>query len=212
MLWPVVRSQLDVVTRLIPSASGQTADELMLLAAEHAHWLSWVAAQNQQTGPALAWLDGAHGWAIDASHADMASWLQRVRAYYCRQHSDPIRALRVADGARQLAGLSPGATSVAAHEASLAAAAVGERDRALRLADDAVVEASRVPDEPDRPAWLYWLTPSRARLHRADTAYACHRWQEAATGFEESLPGLAGFPRDQAHYQGLLTDAQRRAA
>lgn len=46
-LWPVVRSQLDSVTQLLPGTSGAAADRLMLLAAEHAHWLSWVAWQSE---------------------------------------------------------------------------------------------------------------------------------------------------------------------
>lgn len=208
-LWPIVRSQVDAVTRLIPGTYGSAADRLMLLAAEHAHWLSWVAWQEGQRGPALAWLDVAHGWAVDGAHADMASWLQRVRAYYARKQ-DPVRALRTAEAARQLAGLSPAALAIAAHEASLAAAAVGERDRAMRLADDAAIEASRVPDESNRPGWLYWLTPDRAALHLADAQYACHRWQQAADGISAALPGLAGYPRDRAHYQARMEDALRR--
>ncbi|MBT2508790.1 helix-turn-helix transcriptional regulator [Streptomyces sp. ISL-98] len=209
-LWPVVRSQVDAVTRLIPGTSGPAADRLMLLAAEHAHWLSWVAWQNKQRGPALAWLDVALGWAVDGGHSDMASWVQRVRAYYCRSHGDPVRALRTAEAARSVSGLSPAAAAVAAHEASLAAAAVGERDRATRLADDAFVQAARAPEESDRPGWLYWLTPERASLHSADAAYACHRWQAAADQIRDALPGLDGYPRDRAHYQDLLDDALRR--
>lgn len=49
ILWPVVRAQLDAVTRLLPGASGPTADQLLLLAAEHAHWLSWVAWRGSST-------------------------------------------------------------------------------------------------------------------------------------------------------------------
>lgn len=209
-LWPVVRSQLDAVTRLIPGTSGAAADRLMLLAAEHAHWLSWVAYQQGRTGPALSWLDLAHGWAVDGAHTDMASWVQRVRAYYCRIHGDPVRALRTADAARTVAGLSPAAAAVAAHEASIAAAALGERDRAQRLADEALRQAEQVPDAGDRPGWLYWLDPARAQLHAADAAYACHRWQAAADQIRDALPGLDGYPRDRAHYQQRMDDALRR--
>ncbi|GGZ62939.1 hypothetical protein GCM10010387_65390 [Streptomyces inusitatus] len=210
-LWAVVRSQTDAVTRLIPGTSGDIADQLMGLASEHAHWLSWVAWQNKKFGAALSWLDIAHGWAADAALADMTSWLHRVRANYARKHGDPVRALRTAESARGIVGLSPAASSVAAHEASLAAAAVGERDRALRLAEQAAGDAARVPDEGDRPGWLYWLTPTRAALHAADTAYACHRWQEAAAGISEVLPGLEGYPRDHAHYRSRMEDALRRS-
>jgi transcriptional regulator with XRE-family HTH domain len=209
-LWPVVRSQLDAVTRLIPGTSGPAADELMLLAAEHAHWLSWVAFQHDRVGPALAWLDIAHGWAVDGAHADMSSWVRRVRAFYLHRSGDPVRALRTADAARMVSGLSPAAAAVAAHEASIAAAAVGERDRARRLSDSAMHHAAQAPDERDRPGWLYWLTPARARLQAADAAYACRRWADAAEGISEALPGLDGYPRDRAHYQARLEDAQRR--
>jgi transcriptional regulator with XRE-family HTH domain len=210
-LWWVVRSQLDSVTRLLPDTSGQAADRLMLLAAEHAHWLSWVAWQESRRGPALAWIDLAHGWAVDGGHADMASWVLRIRAFYALEHGDPARALRTADAARYTpGGLSPAAASVAAYQAAMAAAALSERDRAKRLADESRDLASRAADLEDRPGWLYWLTPARARLQVAEVAYACRDWSGAAAGFIEALPELANFPRDHAYYRARLEDAERR--
>lgn len=212
-LWPIVRSQLDTVTQLIPHSSGDAADRLMLLAAEHAHWLSWVAWHEQRRGPALAWIDLAHGWAVDSGHADMASWAQRVRAYYSLEHGDPVRALRTAEAARFVGPrpLSPAAEAVAVHQAAMAAAALSERDRARRLADEAHGLALRVPDEQDRPGWLYWLDPLRAQLQVADTAYACRAWSDAASGFAAALPRLEGYSRDHAYYRARLGDAERRA-
>ncbi|MYZ35480.1 MULTISPECIES: helix-turn-helix transcriptional regulator [unclassified Streptomyces] len=210
-LWPVVRSQLDAVTRLIPGTSGPAADRLLLLAAEHAHWLSWVAWQQRRAGAALGWLDVAYGWATDGAHADMASWLLRVRANYSRKGGDPVRALRTADAARTVSGLSPAAVSAASHEASVAAAAVGERDRARRLAETALRQAVQVPDEEDRPGWLYWLTPTRAQLQAADAAYARREWRTAADQIRAALPDLEGVPRDRAHFQARMEDAERRA-
>ncbi|MBM9621044.1 helix-turn-helix domain-containing protein [Streptomyces zhihengii] len=211
-LWPVVRAQLDAVTALIPSTSGAAADRLMLLAAEHAHWLSWVAWQEQRTGPALAWIDTAHGWAVDGGHVDMSSWAYRVRSWYSLRAGDPIRALRTAEAARALPGpLSSVAESAATHQACMAAAALGERDRARRLSDRALALALASEDEADRPGWLYWLTPTRARLQAADAAAACHRWDEAAAMFREVLPELDGYPRDRAHYEQRLAEAERRS-
>lgn len=213
-LWPVVRAQLDAVTRLIPGASGEAADQLLRLAGEHAHWLSWVAWQEGQRGAALTWIDLAYGWATDAGSADLGSWAQRVRAHYSLTAEDPVRALRTAEAARYAAPglLSPAAESIAVHQAALAAAALSERDRARRLADEALGLAERMPDAEERPPWLYWLEPARARLHLADTAYACRDWQTAADLFRSALPDLAGYPRDHAHYQQRLEDAERRAA
>ncbi|MFK0140732.1 helix-turn-helix domain-containing protein [Streptomyces murinus] len=212
-LWPVVRSQLDAVTQLIPSSSGESADRLMLLAAEHAHWLSWVSWQEQRRGPALAWIDLAHGWAVDGGHADMASWAQRVRAHYSLQQGDPVRALRTAEAARYVGArpLSPAAEAVAVHQAAMAAAALAERDRARRLADEARALALRAPEAEDRPGWLYWLDPLRVQLQAADTAYACRAWAEAASGFKSALPRLEGYARDHAYYRARLEDAERRA-
>ncbi|MFC8723791.1 XRE family transcriptional regulator [Streptomyces bacillaris] len=209
-LWPIVRSQLDTVTELIPTANSAAADHLLLLAAEHAHWLSWVAAQEGRRGAALAWIDLAHGWAVDGDHADMASWVHRVRSYYSLRGGDPVRALRTAEASRSSSRISPAAAAAATHQAAIAAAALSERDRARRLADEALQLALRVPDEEDRPGWLYWLSPVRAQLQVASTAYACRDWQAAADGFREALPGLAGYPRDQEHYQRKLDDALRR--
>ncbi|MGW1039311.1 helix-turn-helix domain-containing protein [Streptomyces sp. NPDC002547] len=212
-LWAVVRSQLDAVTQLIPHAAGDAADRLMLLAAEHAHWLSWVAWQEGRRGPALAWIDLAHGWAVDGGHTDMASWAQRVRAHYSLNHGDPVRALRTAEAARYAGPrpLSPAAEAVAVHQAAMAAAACAERDRARRLADEAHELALRVPDAGERPGWLYWLEPTRARLQHADAAYACRDWDAAAEGFRVALPDLRGYPRDYAYYQSRLVEAERQA-
>lgn len=211
-LWPVVRAQLEAVTLLIPEATGAPADRLLLLAAEHSHWLSWVAWHEGHRGAALTWIDIAHGWAVDGGHADMASWAQRVRAHYSLQHGDPVRALRTAEAARHSAphALSPAAEAVAVHQEAMAAAALSERDRARRLADEAYQLALRAPDEAERPGWLYWLDPVRARLQAADTAYACHDWGRAAEGFRAALPQLTGYPRDHAHFQRRLDEAERR--
>ena len=213
MLWPVVRSQLDQVTSLIPGTSGMAADRLMLLAAEHAHWLSWVAWQEQRRGPALAWIDLAHGWAVDGGHVDMASWAQRVRAYYSLDRGDPVRALRTAEAARVVGTLplSPAAEAVAVHQAAMAAAACAERDLAQRWADEAHGLALQASEEGERPGWLYWLDPTRATLQRADAAYACRAWADAVAGFRAALPALAGCPRDHAYYTARLEDAVRRA-
>ncbi|MFI5995857.1 XRE family transcriptional regulator [Streptomyces sp. NPDC051362] len=213
-LWPIVRSQVDSVTALIPHASGATADRLLLLAAEHAHWLSWVAWQENRRGAALSWIDLAHGWAIDGGHVDMASWAQRVRAHYSLKIGDPVRALRTAEGARHGGALplSPAAEAAAVHQVAMAAAACGERDLARRLADDSLALALEVPDEGERPGWLYWLDPLRARLQAADTAYACRDWASAAAQFSDTLPDLAErFPRDHAHYRARFEDARARA-
>lgn len=211
-LWPVVRAQLDQVTALIPGTGGRASDRLMLLAAEHAHWLSWVAWREGKRGAALAWIDLAHGWAVDGGHPDMASWAQRVRAHYSLEYGDPVRALRTAEGAR-FAGprpLSPAAEAAAVHQEAMAAAQLGERDRAVRLAEEAHGLALRVPDAEERPGWLYWLDATRARLQEADAAYACQRWADAAAGFREALPALVGYPRDHAYYRARLEDAERR--
>ncbi|MEU9199398.1 helix-turn-helix transcriptional regulator [Streptomyces sp. NPDC048332] len=209
-LWPVVRAQIDTVTRLLPGTTGAAADRLLLLAAEHAHWLSWVAAQQKQAGAALAWIDLAHGWAVDGGHTDMASWVHRIRSYYSLRHGDPVRALRTAEAARLAVGLSPAAASVATHQVATAAAALGERDRARRLANEAVGLALQTTDEEERPGWLYWLTPGRAMLQLADTAYSCQDWQVAVDGIRAALPELVGYPRDHAYYQARLEDAARR--
>ncbi|NVI90726.1 helix-turn-helix transcriptional regulator [Actinomadura sp. BRA 177] len=212
-LWPVVRSQLDAVTQLLPDSSGETADGLLTLAAEHAHWLSWVAAQENQTGPALAWLDLAQGWAIDAGADNLSSWVNRVRSYYALDRGDPVRALRIAGQARlNGTGLSPAAMAAAAQQEGLAAAALGERDRARRLADEAYDLALQVPDAEDRPGWLYWLDPVRAQLQRADLSYAVRDYSDAAAGYGQSLDQLRDYPRDHAYYSARYQDARSRTS
>jgi transcriptional regulator with XRE-family HTH domain len=212
VLWPVVQSQLDAVTKLIPDASGPAADQLLLLAAEHAHWLSWVAHGQGRIGPAMAWLDVAHGWALDAGSADMGSWLTRVRAYYTLGAGDPVRALRTAETAVSGSGrLSPGAESIAQHTAAMAAAAAGDRDQARRLAHESYELALRVPDEGERPGWLYWLSPTRATLLLGEAAHAARDWSTAADALERGLSELHGFPRDAAFYQMRLADARQRS-
>lgn len=209
-LWSVVRSQLDTVTRLLPDTSGDAADRLLLLAAEHAHWLSWVAWTEGKHGDALGWLDVAHGWAIDGGHQDMASWVLRVRSYYQLAYGDPRRALRTAEAARAAGGTSPAARAVASHQAAMAAAALSERDRARELRDEALQLALQVPDEDDRPGWLYWLDPARAHAQAAEASYACRDWADAAAGLRDALPGLAAYPRDHDYYAARLADAERR--
>lgn len=210
-MWPVVRAQLDTITRQLELAARDEADRLLVLAAEHAHWLSWVADQEGRRGAALAWLDLAHGWATEAGSYDLMSWVTRVRSHYTLKRGDPVRALRTAEVARHAPGpLSPAAASIAAHAEAMAAAAVAERDRAQRVADEALELALRVPDEGDRPGWLYWLDPVRAELQRADAAYAVRDWSAAVAGYAGGVPRLEGFPRDQAYYAARLAEARER--
>lgn len=212
-LWPVVRSQLDSVTRLIPDASGATADKLLTLAGEHAHWLSWVSAQEGRIGVALSWLDLAQGWASEAGAYDLSSWILRVRSHYVLTHKDPLRALRIAEGARVVPpgrGLSPATEAIAAHTEGMAAAAVGERDRARRLSDEAHELALQASAPGERPGWLYWLDPVRAQLQRADMAYAVRDWSDAAALYADSLGALEDFPRDHAYYSARHEDARSR--
>ncbi|MFF0575350.1 helix-turn-helix domain-containing protein [Streptosporangium saharense] len=210
-LWAVVRSQLDAVTLLIPGASGRVADRLMVLAGEHAHWLSWVAAERGRRGAALAWLDLAQGWATEAGNDDLTSWIIRVRSRYSLSQGDPVRALRIAEAAQRVSSsLSPASVSIAAHSASMAAAAVGDRDQARRLADEAYAQAMRAPDASDRPDWLYWLDPLRAQLNLANVAYAVRDWSTAVAGFRGALAGLSEYPKDQAYYEARLVDAEQR--
>lgn len=211
-MWPVVRQQLDVVTRVLPGCSGEAADRLLLLAAEHAHWLSWVAHGEGRRGPAQAWLDLAHGWALDAGSLDMGSWCARVRAYYQLADGDPVRALRTSAAAsRPGFELSPSAASIARHTEAMAAAAVGERDRARRLAQQAYEDALRAPDEDERPGWLYWLSPTRAKLLLGEAAHAARDWSTAAAALAEGVDELAAeYPRDAAFYRLRLDDARRR--
>jgi hypothetical protein len=161
-------------------------------------------------GPALAWLDQAHGWALDCGSADMRSWLARVRSLYTLKR-DPKRALRIAETASEGRGLTPAARSIAVHMESLAAAAVGDRSRARRLADEAYGLALVASDENSRPPWLYWLDPLRAKLNWADTLYAARDWQAAADLYREAVEQLTGFPRDRAVYLTRLGDALRRS-
>lgn len=210
-LWPAVRSQLNAVTEQIPNASGKTADRLLVLAAEHAHWLSWVAAREDQEGPALAWLDLAHGWAIEAGADDLTSWVTRVRSHYALERSDPVRALRIAEVARHgPRTLSPAAASIASHAEGMAAAALGEKDRARRLSDEALRLALEAPAAEERPDWLYWLDPVRAQLQRADMAYSVRDWSDAAALYSASLDQLKGYPRDHAYYASRYEDARGR--
>lgn len=212
-LWPVVRSQLDSVTRLIPNASGAAADKLLTLAGEHAHWLSWVSAQEGRLGVALSWLDLAQGWASEAGAYDLSSWVTRVRSHYVLTHRDPLRAMRIAEGARIAPpgrGLSPAAEAIAAHTEGMAAAAIGERDRARRLSDEAYGLALQASDPGERPGWLYWLDPVRAQLQRADMAYAVRDWSDAAALYSASLGDLENFPRDHEYYSARYKDARSR--
>jgi transcriptional regulator with XRE-family HTH domain len=209
-LWVLVLSQLDTVTQLLPAVSGEAADRLLLLSAEHAHWLSWVARSQGKRGPSLEWLDKAYGWALDCGNAEMRAWLTRVRSFYALKEGDPKRALKIAEAGNEMSyRLSPATRSIALHAEAMASAAVGERDRSRRLAEEAHGLALQVPGENERPAWLYWLDPVRADLNLADSAYASRDWATAAGLYGEAVQALEGFPRDQAVYLTRLEDARR---
>ncbi|MFD7549454.1 XRE family transcriptional regulator [Streptomyces sp. NPDC059578] len=211
-LRPIVLAQLHAVARLLPNASYDTADRLLLLAAEHAHWLSWVSWQYDRRGAALTWLDLAAGWAADGGHTDMTAWIGRMRAYYTLVRQDPHRALRVVEQTRIASpDVSPATVAAIAHQEAIAAAAIGARDRARRLVDEAQQAAAQAPNVEDRPGWLYWLTPVRSEVQAAEAAYTLRDWSDSVTRFRASLPGLlVEYPRDHAYYSRQLEDATRR--
>uniref|UniRef100_UPI003F499B73 helix-turn-helix domain-containing protein n=1 Tax=Actinoplanes sp. CA-151224 TaxID=3239904 RepID=UPI003F499B73 len=212
-LWPIVQGQLQAVTDLIPKSSGKVLDDVLSLAAEHAHWLSWVAFGEKNPGAALAWLDHAHGWATEAGAFDLVSWIARVKSTYALSGGDPVRAQRSAQLASRLSNNgSPSARSIAANAEALAAAALGNFDQARRLGDEAYAHAQQAPEAGDRPSWLYWLDPVRAELQRADTAYAVQDWDDAAALYSSNLPALLDYPRDYAYYAGRLATARAQAS
>jgi transcriptional regulator with XRE-family HTH domain len=206
--WHTVRDQLNVVTFEVPQVAEP--DSLLMLAAEHAHWLSWVCYHNGQHPAARAWLDMATGWAQDAGSVEMLAFIARVRSFYLLRTDQPQRALKAAETA-SYARLTPATRSIVAHAESLAAASLGDRDRALSLADQAYADALEAPDEDARPPWLYWLDPARAVLNRADVAYRVGDFSTAAKLFAEGIEQLADFPRDQAVYLTRLREAQARS-
>lgn len=211
-LWTAVRDHLGTISAMLPLAPNAVVDELLTLAAEHAHWLSWVAHTQGRTGPALRWLDVASGWATDAGSTDAVAWLGRVRSFYALRRGDVARAGRAAELARSMVEYAnPATRSIVNHAAAMAAATAGDTDQAQRLADVAILSAAKVPDEADRPPWLYWLTPARALLNRGDVAYQVGDFTTAADIYEAGLLALTDMPRDRAFYAARLSDAQARA-
>lgn len=205
-LWPVVRAQLDTVSTLL---SRSPSAQLFTLGGEHAHWLSWVAMRQGRSGEAKMWLNLSYGWSLDGQCPDLTLWTLRVRSSYDLAEGRKERALKVARAALDVPGVAAASVSIAAHAASMACAALGDRDEALRYADQAHRMAVATAEEQERPAWLYWLSPERGELHRADVAYAVGDYGDAASGFRLADSGLSGFPKDREYY---LTRKERALA
>jgi hypothetical protein len=90
-------------------------------------------------------------------------------------------------------------------------AALGERERARRLLDDA---AERAVDAPEPPPSIYWYTPAFFQLNAGIVLNRLNEYRDAA---DLLRIGIAGIPADQRgaewmrEYEDALTIARDRA-
>jgi transcriptional regulator with XRE-family HTH domain len=177
------------------------------LAAEHAQFLGWLAADLGDTDDACRWYARAAGWssrsAMVVSTLSMSSQLAATR----REVAD---ALALAEAGWAAAnGAPPGVLALLAQQHARAHALSGARSASEALLARAVQLAGRAASSPeDEPPWTYFQGPDRLLLQRGVVYTLLGLGRPAVDLIGPAVQAMpAGMARDRGWAQARLARA-----
>jgi transcriptional regulator with XRE-family HTH domain len=213
-IFGLIRAQLAVVAAFTHSASLALGDRLTGLAAQYAQFLAWMSVDTGNHGPALAWYDRAHDWAIEAEDPNMAATTLSMKAHLAWSTGDPQRCIRMANAARwHKEPVTPGVLGMAAQMAARGHALAGDADRAHALLEQAQTLIERASNHPeDEPPWMYFYGENWFCLQRGMAELQLGNPHSAATLLSAGLAALpATYRRDRAWYGACFARAHAQA-
>jgi transcriptional regulator with XRE-family HTH domain len=191
MLVMPVRAQLDMLTRTLRDARGPLRDPLGRIVAEWAEFAGWLHAACRIDTRALALWDRAVELADDFNDGAVAAHAISLPGYIAlrqRRYKGVLRACHMAIG-------TPGSHETQRIHWTLRAAraftALGQRDHARRLADDA---AGRIDHAGEPPRVAYWATRPYFEMATGLVLYELGYYRDAVDLLRS---GLAGLPAEQ---------------
>jgi transcriptional regulator with XRE-family HTH domain len=207
MVRPVL-ADLEAIRELDRHASrAAVRTALGELAAEHAQFLGWLAADLGDTDDACRWYGRAAGWtqrsALVVSTLSMSSQLAAAR----REVKD---ALALADaGWAAVNGTPPGVQALLAQQHARAHAISGARHAAEEQLARAVHLAGRAASSPeDEPPWTYFQGPDRLLLQCGVVYTLLGLGRPAVELIGAAMQALpAGMARDRGWAQARLARA-----
>jgi tetratricopeptide (TPR) repeat protein len=208
VLLPVL-GQFATVEAQRADAAGDLHDQLLALEAQHAQFLGWLYQDLGDRAAAGQWYARALERATEAGDVGMVCSILSMRSNTAWEAGDPVRAVRLAESAVRVDGVTPGVLALAVQQSARAHAALGDRDAAERALDRAVDLSQRAAADVERePPWVYFLNEQRITIQRAIAYRELGDHVRAVELFREAIGRLgAGFRRDRGAYLARLAVA-----
>ncbi|MER5969021.1 helix-turn-helix transcriptional regulator [Streptomyces sp. NPDC002055] len=206
---PAAMVQMKEVTRILRGARGPHRDRLAAVASEWIQFSGWMFAQVRQDDKAVRLLNDALELADEIGDGTLAAQALNFKGYIARQQNRPQGIARWFAAAARTPGAHPAQRIGDFLQAAAGMAALGERDSALRMVEEAEGLTGRAAALPP-PDTAYWLTPAFNRLNMGLCTLALGRFSEAADHLQS---GLAELPEDlrDAPWSWEHKEALRRA-
>ncbi len=201
----IVTQQFEKVAGLYDQARGPLADRLVMLMAEYAQFLAWMAQDQDNAPAALGWFDRSYDWALEAGYGDMAATTMSMKAHLAWSKGKGRRCIRLGEAAASTVGASEATRAMAIQMVGRGHALEGDATNAYRKLDEA---QKVIEDALDTPPWLYFYGEPWFAAQRGMADVHLGRWASAIENLRNGLAGFAAtFRRDRAWYGACLAHA-----
>ena len=206
-----IGAQLAQLTVMLRETTGPQRERFGRIVAEWTCYVGWLYAAVREDAQAYNYLGRAEELADEFGDGTIAAIATSFRGYPARQQGRHRAVVRASSAALATPGGHPSQRIFDLLQAALGYAALGEREHARGLLDDA---ANRAADAPEPPPAIYWYTPSFFQLYTGMVLGHLGEYRDAA---DLLRAGIAGVPADQRgaewmrEYEDALTFAQDRA-
>jgi tetratricopeptide (TPR) repeat protein len=192
----VVRAQVELLDRVLTSASGDIRRDLLYLGFRYNEFVGWLYQDAGHTGDAMQYSDRAMDHAIELDDIRLRAYVLMRKANIAIDAGRPDRALGLAEAAmREPKRVPPRVRALILGQRGRAYARQGERAHCARALDEARREVAR-PDDASTDLATY-CTPSYVAMEAASCWSQLGRFDTAVTTYEMSLDSWpAEFRRD----------------
>lgn len=186
-----VTGQLDTISAVLRDASGPLRGDLGRIVAEWSVFAGWLNAALRRDREAVALFRRGEDLADEFDHGTVAALAVSFAGYVARKQGRQRAVVRASAAAMATPGAHPAQRVFDQLQSARAHAALGDRERALRILHDA---ADHADDVTDPPPPIYWYTPPFFRLVTGIAFSSLGEHESAAALVAE---GKAGLPVEQ---------------
>jgi transcriptional regulator with XRE-family HTH domain len=208
-----VTVQLSVVTKLAREARAPVRGEILVIAAQYAHFAGWLNATTGRPADAGECYDRALGWAVESGDADMTATTLNLKAGLAWFGGKVGPMIGLSQAAQRSASTSAGVRALAAQLEARGNALQGDGDDANRKLDESasLIEQHATGHRRNEiePPWIICFCPAHLKLQRGLASSYLGRNALAA---ELLSAGLAEMPPGVMHCEWTAWYHMRLAA